>query len=181
MGIKRTIYLMFLIFKPMSIPWSGSLFFIGALISLLQRNGYIGDKPNLGVGFLQSFIEEECMNIFLMVFLLPSGFFMRFIIWISLSIWAVLHVTMLAEEQLESDPNTIGLASLKSTIDWIVLSKVEIVFYKSYLELIIAIFCVPLCLGGYVAILFPILYFQYIRIKFVSNSFMKEAFENLNG
>jgi hypothetical protein len=88
---------------------------------------------------------------------------------------------MLAEEQLESDPNTIGLASLKSTIDWIVLSKVEIVFYKSYLELIIAIFCVPLCLGGYVAILFPILYFQYIRIKFVSNSFMKEAFENLNG
>jgi len=82
---------------------------------------------------------------------------------------------------LESDPNTIGLASLTSTVDWIVLSKVEIVFYKSYLETMIAICCVPLCFGGYVAILFPILYFQYIRIKFVSNSFMKEAFDSING
>ena len=81
----------------MNIPWSGSLFFLGALISLFQRNGYLGDKTNLGVGFLQSFIEEECMNIFLMVFLLPSGFVMKFIIYISLSIWALLHVTMLAE------------------------------------------------------------------------------------
>ena len=81
----------------MNIPWSGSLFFVGATLSLFQRNGYIGDKPNLGVGFLQSFIEEECMNIFLMVFLLPSGFLMRFIIYVCLSIWALLHVTMLAE------------------------------------------------------------------------------------
>ena len=105
---------------------------------------------------------------------------MRFIIYVSLSIWATLHVTMLAEAQLESDPNTIGLGSLASTIDWIVLSKVEIVFYKSYIELLIAIACVPACLLGYVAILFPILYFQYIRIKFVSNSFMKEAFNDIN-
>ena len=97
MSIKRTIYLLFLILKPMNIPWSGSLFFLGALISLFQRNGYLGDKANLGVGFLQSFIEEECMNIFLMVFLLPSGFLMRFVIYISLTIWALLHVTMLAE------------------------------------------------------------------------------------
>ena len=110
--IKRLMYLLFLILKPMNIPWSGCLFFLGALLSLLQRNGYIGDKPNLGVGFLQSFIEEECMNIFLMVFLLPAGAFMRFVIWSSLSIWALLHVVMLAEAQLESDPNTIGLASL---------------------------------------------------------------------
>lgn len=81
----------------MNIPWSGSLFFIGATLSLLQRNGYVGDKPTLGVGFLQSFIEEECMNIFLMVFLLPAGALMKFAIYISLSIWATLHVTMLAE------------------------------------------------------------------------------------
>lgn len=51
---------------------------------------------------------------------------------------------------------------------------------KSYIETAVAIACVPLCLMGYVAILFPILYFQYIRIKFVSNSFMKEAFNNIN-
>lgn len=81
---------------------------------------------------------------------------------------------------MESNPNTIGLGSLSSTIDWIVLSKVEIVFYKSYIETLIAICCVPMCLTGYVAILFPILYFQYIRIKFVSNSFMKEAFNSIN-
>lgn len=129
---------------------------------------------------LQSFIEEEVMNIFLMVFLLPAGWAMRFVIYICLSIWALLHVAMLAESQLEAEPNTIGLAVLAPAVDWIILSKVEIVMLKSYIETLIAIFCVPMTLTGMVAILFPILYFQYIRIKFVSNSFMKEAFDRIN-
>lgn len=35
MSMKRTMYLMFVLLKPMNIPWSGGLFFLGAVISLL--------------------------------------------------------------------------------------------------------------------------------------------------
>ena len=94
-----------------------------------------------------------------MVFLLPAGPVMRFIIYICLSIWALLHVAMLGESQLESDPNTIGLAVLAPAIEWIILSKVEVVMVKSFIETLIAIFCIPMTLAGMVAILFPILYF----------------------
>lgn len=82
----------------MNVPYSWSLFLIAATMSFLERNQFIGNGPQVnGVGLLQSFIEEECMNIFFMVFLIPAGVIMRVIIHSALAIWAILHVAMLAE------------------------------------------------------------------------------------
>ena len=76
---------------------------------------------------LQSFVEEECINIFLMVFLIPSGVLVRYVIHGILSVWALLHIANLANEQLINNPETVGLVSMKPLIDQITFMKVEIV------------------------------------------------------
>ena len=74
-------YLLYVLLQPMNVPYAWSLFFIAAFMSFLERNQFIGDGPQVNnVGVLQSFVEEECMNMFLMVFLIPSGVLMRSII-----------------------------------------------------------------------------------------------------
>ena len=95
-------------------------------------------------------------------------------------LWAAVHVATLFQAQLESNPTTIGLAGLAPAVEWVIMSKIEIVLLKNMTELLIGILFVPMTLTGRAPILFPILYFQYIRIKFVSNSFMKEAFKLFN-
>ena len=164
----------------MNVPYAWSLFFVAASMSFLERNNFIGNGAAVNnVGLLQSFIEEECMNIFLMVFLIPAGQIMRVIIYIVFTIWAIVHVSMLAEAQLETDPNTIGLASLSGIVEYIILSKTEFILAKNYIEIFILFICVPMVFLGRVAMIFPILYFQYIRIKYVSNQFQKLAFSQI--
>lgn len=96
---------------------------------------------------------------------------MRVLIQIILAVWAIVHVSMLAEAQLEADPNTIGLASLSGIVEYIIMSKTEFILAKNYMEIFIFFICVPMVFIGRVAMIFPILYFQYIRIKYVSNQF----------
>ena len=111
-----------------------------------------------------------------MVFLIPAGQAMRVLIYIVLLIWSSVHVSMLAEAQLETDPNTVGLAPLAGVVDYVRLSKTEFILAKNYLEIFILFICFPMVFVGKVAMIFPILYFQYIRIKYVSNQFQKLAF-----
>ena len=95
---KRTMYLLYVLLAPMNVPYAWSLFFIASFMSLLERNQVIGNGPQVNnVGFLQSFVEEECMNMFLMIFMIPAGTFMRSIIQFILMVWAFVHVSMLAE------------------------------------------------------------------------------------
>lgn len=169
LNTKRMIYCLYLLFLPMNIPYCWSLFLLAATLSFLERNNIIGNSPGLATGMLGSFVEEECMNIFLMVFLIPSGWMLKIVIHVCLCIWALVHVSMLADCQLRSDPNTIGLSALKPIIDYIVHSKVEFITLKNQIEILIGLSCAPLVLIGKAAMIFPILFFQYIRIKYVSN------------
>ena len=53
--------------------------------------------------------------------------------------------------------------------------KVEIVLFKNFLELILGLLCPILTIGGYTALIFPIMYFQFIRIKYISNPFTRKV------
>jgi len=53
------------------------------------------------------------------------------------------------------------------------------VMFKNFIEIMMMVICAPMVFIGKVALIFPIMYFQYIRIKFVSNQFQKRAFRNL--
>ena len=49
---------------------------------------------------LASLGEEEVLNLFLMVFLLPSGLLVRAILYFMMGIWALLHVATMCDNQL---------------------------------------------------------------------------------
>jgi len=57
---------------------------------------------------------------------------------------------------------------------------VEIAILKNQAEIFLGVVC-PVCVfTGQAAMIFPILYFQYIRIKYVSNFFQKYAFKRID-
>lgn len=178
---KQYMYLFYLMLYPMNVPYSWSLFFIAAAISFAQRNQWIEKgKGGGGVNIIHSFLEEECINLFLMVFLVPSGSGMRIIIHICLSIWALLHVCDMFERMLMSNPNTIGISALRPIIHYVYVSKFEFLMIKNIIEIFIGIIC-PFCVfGSQVAMIFPILYYQYIRIKFISSLYMRRSFDQLD-
>lgn len=109
------------------------------------------------------------MNLFLMVFLVPSGKMVKLVVQICMYIWAFMHVCILADEQLVSNPDTPGLSILQPLIEYVNLSRIELNMIKNKIEIGIALLVFPLVFTGQVALIFPILYFQYIRIKYVSN------------
>lgn len=116
------------------------------------------------------------MNLFLMVFLVPSGYTMRLIVHLSLSIWALIHVCDRSKRALEANPNAVGLSALAPLINYVYVSKFELLLIKNFIEVFIGLLC-PFCVfAGQVAMIFPILYYQYIRIKYISSLYMKYTF-----
>ena len=93
---------------------------------------------------MHSIMEEELINIFLMVFLIPSGPFVKIAIHSSLYIWATMHVSELFKSILENNPNALGISALAGIIDYIIVSKVELAMLKNTIELTIGMICVPM-------------------------------------
>jgi hypothetical protein len=129
---------------------------------------------------MHSMMEEELINVFFLIFLIPSGYVIKMGIHSCLSIWAVMHVSELFKSILDKNPNIIGLSALKPLNDYILVSKVELALLKNSIEMTLGLICIPMVFFNQAAIIFPIIYFQYIRIKYVSSFFMKEAFKVLN-
>ena len=130
--------------------------------------------------YFHSIMEEEALNIFLMFFLIPSGGFIRMGIHLSLSLWAMIHVAELYNSILKVNPNAIGVSAMRSLIEYVIVSKVEIAMLKNTIEITIGAICIPMIFMKQVALIFPIIYTQYVRIKFVSSFFMRESCTVLN-
>lgn len=176
---KQSMYLFYLMLYPMNVPYSWSLFFIAAMISFAQRNQWI-DKGKAKVNIIHAFLEEESINMFLAVFLIPSGNSMRVLIHLCLSIWALIHVCDMFERTLLVNPNAIGISALRPLIHYVYVSKYDFLMYKNMIEIFIAIIC-PFCVfAAQVAMIFPIIYYQYIRIKFISSIYTRRSFSLLD-
>lgn len=140
---KQYMYLFYLMLYPMNVPYSWSLFFVAAMISFAQRNQWI-EKGKGNVNIIHSFLEEECINLFLMVFLIPSGNTMRLLVHVCLSLWALIHVCDMFERTLQANPNALGISALKPIIHYVYVSKYDFLMYKNFVEIFIAIIC-PFC------------------------------------
>ena len=114
-----------------------------------------------------------------MVFILPSGILVRAFINFTMGIWALIHVATMCDAQLQSNPSTIGLTVFKPMIECIMLSKVEIHQLKCKLEIFLLLISVPAVFYTQVALIFPILYIQYIRIKYVGSYALRKSFDDL--
>mmetsp|Transcript_15430 Transcript_15430/g.26105 ORF Transcript_15430/g.26105 Transcript_15430/m.26105 type:complete len:303 (+) Transcript_15430:248-1156(+) len=181
LNTKRTMYLLYLLLWPMKIRYSWALFLLAAFLSFLERNNILSDVKqsqvkNKGINIFHTLLEEETLNVFLMVFLIPSGSILRTLIHLSLSLWALMHVCEMLAAQLRANPDTPVISILKPQIDQVIVSKVEINKAKNHVELFVGVICLPLVFMQYCALIFPIIYFQYIRIKYVSNLYTKHSF-----
>ena len=155
---KRIFYFLFLILEPMAVPYSWSLFLMAAIMSVASRFIDPQNKKSGGT-LITTLTEEESINIFLMVFMIPSGWILKSLIKLALSIWALIHVCVLAEQVLLDNPDTIGLASLHPAIEWVNLSRVELAIMKNKLEIFIGLVCTPAVFTGHAAMIFPVMYF----------------------
>jgi hypothetical protein len=108
---------------------------------------------------MHSIMEEELVNIFFMVFLIPSGYIMKMGIHSCLSLWAIMHVSEFFKSILDKNPNFIGLSALKPINDYIIVSKVELALLKNTIEMTLGLICIPMVFFNQAAIIFPILYF----------------------
>ena len=98
------------------------------------------------------------MNVCLLMMLIMCGPKIRFIIHLIFLIWTILQCSELCDSILQENPHTPGVAALKLIADIFLKRNLEIVEFKNHLELIIALFCLPLCIVGQTAPIFPIFY-----------------------
>jgi len=130
--IKRTLYVLYLLSKPLGVPYSWVFFLLAALCNLLQRFGFIGDdNAAKSQAIMHSLLDEDVLNLFLMVFLVCSGNIMQSAIHVCLFIWALMHASDI----------TYGQDTLLSPVmDWVHHSKVELNQIKCNVEVLIC-FC----------------------------------------
>lgn len=135
---RRLLHLMYFVLYPLSLPFSWSLMFVACFAAIMLPN-----PRQKNQNLILNFFEEESMNICLVVFLAPSGPIMKMLLNACLMMWSVQHVSLLAYNQLEHDPETIGLSILTPIINFIMQHKVELNFVKNGLEIIIGFLSVP--------------------------------------
>ena len=123
LAAKRLAYLFYLLVLPLNLRYTWAIFLFGALLSLLDRAKILRNprrevfkKGNKDIDFVNYFLDEELVNIFFLVFLLPSGTIFKFLINASLSLWALMHAADWADDLLIQDEDTIVLATLQPLI-----------------------------------------------------------------
>ena len=84
------------------------------------------------------------------------------------------------ERTLQANPNAIGISAIKPLIHYVYVSKYDFLMYKNMIEIFIAIICLFCVFAAEVAMIFPIIYFQYIRIKFISSIYTRRVFSLLD-
>lgn len=65
---------------------------------------------------------------------------------------------------------------MQQVIDFGMLFRVELALAKSFLEVALAFLSIYLLVTGRIAPIFPIFFWQYIRIKYVVSSFTQHTF-----
>ena len=93
-----------------------------------------------------------------------------------LALWALLETCHWAAQILVRDPNATGVVLLKSPIEMGILYRVEVVQIKNHIEVFVGLISMFLVLAGRCAPIFPVFYWQYLRVKYVVNYFTKESF-----
>ena len=80
----------------MNVKYSWLMFVIPQIITIFQKNNGASKikYPSISI----SFLDEESMHLFLMVFLIPCGWVLRLLIHLCLASWALMNVVDMADD-----------------------------------------------------------------------------------
>ena len=173
--MKQWLYLLFLLALPMP-----SLYSYLSLISLFAILFSITSRFGSQWTWTKLFLEEESMNLGLILMMPFSGQIIRCLLLGCLASWALLECCHWGAQVLLKDPNTIGIALLKIPIEIGILYRVEVVQFKNHIEVFVGLISVLLVFAGRCAPIFPVFYWQYLRVKYVVNQWeMPTGFQSL--
>ena len=113
--------------------------------------------------------SEEVMNLVLLFFLIISGPIPKFLIHLSLSIWAIIHITDFCYES----QGFRGIPALLPYLEVIKNSKIELVYLKSTIEFTLLIFSIPFIFIKQAALILPVFLYQYFKLKYAASLFTK--------
>lgn len=171
---------MFLLAFPLNIAYTPLMFLIAAVCSVFEKTK--GDKKFGGTSLVaRIFTDEEPMNLALLLLFLFSTPLVKFFLYLCLIsfaflMWSEWAFEMLEESRKPGGKQVYGLPALQPVIDFLLLFRVEITLIKSHIEVFIGFLSILLVLTGRLAPIFPIFFWQYLRIKHVVSSFTQLSF-----
>lgn len=168
---------MFLLALPLRIPYTPMFFVIAAIFSIFEKKSAYGGAGSL---LARIFTDEEPMNLALLLVMLFSGPIIKLLLYLCLLIWSFLMWCEWGQELLdqsrENGTKIYGLPAMQPVIEFGMLFRVEFGLIKSHIEIFIGFLSVYLLFNWQIAPIFPIFYWQYIRIKYVVSGFTKKSF-----
>ena len=176
-------YFMFLLAFPLNIPYTPVLFLIAATCSIFEKGKMASGKSSNLVARI--FTDEEPMNLALLLLFLFSTTFVKFFLYLcllmfSFLMWSEWAFEMLEESRKPGGKQVYGLPALQPVIDFLLLFRVEITQLKSHIEVFLGFLSVVLLFTGRIAPIFPIFFWQYLRIKYVVSSFTQLSFKGFD-
>ncbi len=148
------------------LPWVAAM---AALLSIAARYGASWSWSRL-------FLEEETMNLCLIILMVFSGPIIRLVLLGCLAMWAFVECCQWGSQILSLNPNATGVVLLQPVIKLGNLYRVEIIQWKNHIELFVGFLSMFMVLTSRCAPIFPVFYWQYIRVKYVINYFTKTTF-----
>ena len=114
-----------------------------------------------------------------------SPLFIRLLIYLCLSLWSFLMWSEWAYEMLEQSRRPggqpiYGLPAMKPVIEFGMMFRVEITKVKCYLEIAMGLLSIFMLFTGRIAPIFPIFFWQYMRIKYLMSNFTQVSFRDLD-
>ena len=121
----------------------------------------------------------------LLLMLLFSPIFVKFMIYLCLMLWAFLMWSEWAYEMLEASKKPggqpiYGLPAMLPVIEAGMLFRVEITKVKTFIEIAMGFLSVWMLFTGRIAPIFPIFFWQYLRIKYLMSNFMQVCFRDID-
>jgi len=126
------------------------------------------------------FLEEETVticNLFLIAF---AGPYFKYLMLFTLSIWASLNVAQAGQNILQKNPNAPGLAALAPIFESIKINRIAFVQLKSHIEVFLGMAGTFLWPFGFCAPLFPIVFLQFLRVRYVTSNYTRLSFKQLD-
>ena len=123
---------------------------------------------------------DETLNIFLLLFVLTSSGFMRYLVYLPLILWAMMQVSDWAVESLDKDPNLIGVSLLRPLFQYFVSKKLNLLIIKNFMEILVCFLSFFGWVYGFNAPIMPIFMSQHMRVKYATNFTTIHAFNAID-
>lgn len=125
------------------------------------------------------------MNMALLILMLFSPLLMKILIYLSLILWSFLMWSEWACEMLEDSLKPggqpiYGLPAMKPVIEFGMIFRVEIAKTKTFIEVFMGVISVYMLFTGRIAPIFPIFFWQFLRIKYLMSSYTQVCLRDID-